>query len=157
MKGWSSDLRANERPQKTAPKGADRHPDRRTWQLYDQLGPEGPSWWKSYFSVIPFYILIGCLWCSSTLSHEMKTHKNCVGLDVCPGLPPPPPQCSDQYAQSWKKQIYMGTCIAQGTSELEQSFPWPLITWFIQQRKAKKTVYTSRMFMRTFLMMPSNI
>ena len=37
-----------------------------------------------------------------------------------------------------EKQIYMGTCIAQGTSELEQSFPWPLFNWFIQQRKAKK-------------------
>ena len=39
-----------EASEKTAPDGADSHtdthPDRWTWQLYDQLGPEGPSWWK---------------------------------------------------------------------------------------------------------------
>ena len=29
-----------------ADRQTDRHPDRRTWRLYDQLGPEGPSWWK---------------------------------------------------------------------------------------------------------------
>ena len=37
-----------EASKKTAPDGANRQTDRRTWRLSDQLGPEGPSWWKWY-------------------------------------------------------------------------------------------------------------
>ena len=50
---WSCDLRANERPwgkklhlMAQTDIQTSRHPDIQTWQLYDQLGSEGPSWWK---------------------------------------------------------------------------------------------------------------
>ena len=49
---WSCDLRANERPRKKMHSMAQTHrttepqTHRRTWRLYDQLGPVGPSWWK---------------------------------------------------------------------------------------------------------------
>ena len=32
----------------------DRQTNTRTWRLYDQLGPVGPSWWKGYFSTAKF-------------------------------------------------------------------------------------------------------
>ena len=50
-----------EASKKTALNGADRQTEaqthRRTWRLYDQLGPVGPSWWKLHRPK-----LLVCVW-----------------------------------------------------------------------------------------------
>ena len=75
---------------KNAPDGPDRHththPDRRTWQLYDQLGPEGRTWWKcnKYIIRINAYILYKkgeVLSCSCSFYYCCVCHAQATPLD----------------------------------------------------------------------------
>ena len=66
-----------EASKKTALDGAHRHLHRRTWRLYDQLGPVGPSWWKSPIPTLFFWSIKENSAHETTLGKVLKKKITC--------------------------------------------------------------------------------